>query len=231
MRKEKFSFVALGCGLASLALSTACANAQRDFDRFDEKTKAARYKPPVDAGPPPDAATPTAPFEGTFLAACAPQQLVNGDFSVALRMRADVTFTPTTDGAGTLKIKLQPLAVKEVDVAKVIGTPFEGSGPLGPSPAFDITFYDNANPGGAAAPIFPKESVALGLAVPMGVLKVKGYAKLDSPPRLCGELSGETASGVAKFYETIDPCVWIPATPGTPLDATKLTTEAEFSCP
>jgi hypothetical protein len=65
----------------------------------------------------------------------------------------------------------------------------------------------------------------------MGVLKIKGFAKLDEPARLCGELSGETASGVAKFYDTIDPCVWVPALPGTPVASDLLTKSTEFTCP
>lgn len=231
MRKEKTSFVLVGFTAVSLILAAACADAQQDFDRFDQRTKDARFRPAVEAGPAPEGGLPAAPFEGTFLAACAPEQLVSGDFSNALRLRADVSFTPTADGKGTLKIKMQPLKVKETDIANVVGTPFEGSALVGPSTDFDITFYDkDATPPGAQ-PVFPPESVALGLNVPMGVLKVKGFAKLDAPARLCGELNGETASGVAKFYETKDPCVWVPATPGTPVAADVLTKEADFSCP
>jgi hypothetical protein len=234
MRNGNSSLVIRAIAVGTLLLSVACADAQKDYDDFRDKTTdlrdaSANYRP--DTGPPPEASIPTEEVTGTYIGLCHIKSLYPTDPTKTLRFNTAVKFVPAASGAGgTLDVVLKPIKAKQasgelnydIGAISVDSGEYKGSSPVA---AGDAAFEIKTD---AAGKKLAGDTNTLGAEADITDISIKGYAT-DIKKGFCAIINAET-SFLNLPYGDSNVCLFLPAAPGaqfTPVPDTL----AAFKCP
>jgi hypothetical protein len=222
------SRLALGASIALVALGmlamlggASCINPHDQYDEYLVNTEGARGGGAslIDATPA-EAQAIDGGFHDTYFAACLPV-LAGGRTRLALRFRADVTYTPTSASskAGAIDIDFIPLSKDGTTMGDVVGNHFgEKGAPVGDDGTFQADMGQPTIP--AAGNPVSTNDIVFSTAVLHGILL--------GADLFCADLIGEVTSPVPESFSGGNYCILQRLAADAPLPA--LTTD-QFHCP